>query len=199
MPRVHPDPLKIMLEQIKKKQGYNKPPEKPPPPKRGPMREEIGDLWQLSKSSHKAVVITTNGTLKGNGKAVMGAGCAKEATGRSIKGEYVYPNLARKLGQHIKYYGNVPGTFGCGGKGDMYGFPRLYTFPTKHNWWERGDLELIEESAKRLVRLIGSSYVSEIYIPRPGCGLGELKWEDVKPVIEPIFDDRYIIVSRSGE
>ena len=35
-----------------------------------------------------------------------------------------------------------------------------------------------------------------IAIPRPGCSNGGLNWEiDVKPIIEPLLDDRFIIYS----
>lgn len=33
-----------------------------------------------------------------------------------------------------------------------------------------------------------------ILIPKPGCGNGGLKWEDVKKQIEPLLDDRFIII-----
>ena len=60
------------------------------------MREAFGDLWLIDAD---AKCITTNGFIKKNGEAVMGAGVAKEA---AIK----YPELPEKLGYSIGVNGN---------------------------------------------------------------------------------------------
>ncbi len=39
-------------------------------------------------------------------------------------------------------------------------------------------------------------HLDKVYLVRPGCGNGQLKWEDVKPLIAPILDDRFIVVER---
>ena len=39
-------------------------------------------------------------------------------------------------------------------------------------------------------------HLDKVYMARPGCGNGQLKWEDVKPLIAPILDDRFIVVER---
>lgn len=76
-----------------------------------------------------------------------------------------------------------------------------FSFPVKHNWYEHADLKLIERSAKELVDTIDDIFLDPddrpptIYLPRPGCGNGRLKWEDVKPVIEPYLDDRFVVVT----
>ena len=36
---------------------------------------------------------------------------------------------------------------------------------------------------------------SKVLIPRPGCGYGELNWQDIKPLLESILDDRFISVT----
>jgi hypothetical protein len=44
------------------------------------MRELKGDLWKLAEQlKPDAVCITTNGSIKKNGQAVLGRGCGKEA------------------------------------------------------------------------------------------------------------------------
>ena len=71
----------------------------------------------------------------------------------------------------------------------------LVSFPVKHNWFENADIKLIEQSANQLVKLADNNNWNKILIPRPGCGNGNLKWSNVKPVLETIFDDRFHIVS----
>lgn len=52
---------------------------------------DAGDIFALPKHHMEAVCITTNGIVKKNGCAVMGAGIAKEANMR-------FSGLARNLG-----------------------------------------------------------------------------------------------------
>ena len=39
------------------------------------MKEITGDLWDYYRRPMHTICITTNGTIKKNGKAVMGRGC----------------------------------------------------------------------------------------------------------------------------
>jgi hypothetical protein len=45
-----------------------------------------------------------------------------------------------------------------------------------------------------LVIIANQLNLSHIYLTPPGCGCGQLDWADVKAVIEPILDDRFIVV-----
>lgn len=137
------------------------------------MKEAKGDLWTFS--GHK--VITTNGYIKTNGACVMGRGCAYQAM---LK----YPKLPFELGELIKNHGN-----------HVYYFKEfnIVTFPVKHNWWEKADLKLIKESAYEILSLTISTN-EQFYLPKPGCGNGQLEWEDVKKVIEPILSDQFTVI-----
>ncbi len=155
------------------------------------MIEVRGNLWDYECD---AIVITTNGFVKNNGEAVMGRGCALEAANR-------IDNLPARLGQHIKNHGNTLTVFwegyqGYNGEdGDIWSID-LITFPVKHNWWEKADLELIEQSCIDLKSWANeTSYWKKILIPRPGCGNGGLDWEDVKPILEKYFDDRFYVIT----
>lgn len=143
------------------------------------MIEVKGNLWTYPADVR---VITTNGTVKKNGECVMGRGCAKEAKDK-------FPELAYVLGGMIKNYGNHVQLI----------HNRLYSFPVKHNWYEKADLTLIERSANELFNIVDPAYPNDeghtIVLPRPGCGNGGLKWEDVKPVLEPILDDRFYVIT----
>ena len=146
------------------------------------MKEIQGNIWDYHDKA-KWIVITTNGSVRKNGEAVMGRGVALQAKQR-------YPDLPKLLGEMIKKEGNRV----------HYEWHRgLIFFPTKHNWWEKSDLELIEESTQRLVKLFDSQVLGcppSIYMVRPGCHNGKLDWGDVKPILEKYLDDRFTVVER---
>jgi hypothetical protein len=87
---------------------------------------------------------------------------------------------------------------------------KIFSFPTKHDWWEQSDIELIESSCCEIVEwldVLALKYkdqypysdltkVHVIYMTKAGCGAGGLKWEEVKPVMGKILDDRFIVVDR---
>lgn len=157
------------------------------------MLETKGNLWD---SFLDATVITTNGFIKKNGECVMGRGCAKEAAEFNS-------GLPKMLGDKIKRDGNHVHFFGFNYGVDLQYEPfNLITFPVKHNWYEKADIELIERSAKELVEMIDSFDGSEnvdyieinsVAMPRPGCGNGQLNWDDVRPILEKYLDDRFTI------
>lgn len=70
---------------------------------------------------------------------------------------------------------------------------KLFTFPTKHKWWEDSDLALIDTSMQALVTT--GIYLSgcKVYMPRVGCGNGKLHWDQVRPVIQ-FYDELSNIV-----
>ena len=66
-----------------------------------------------------------------------------------------------------------------------------------HMGWELKSVpSLIRDSAERLARFADQKKWKEVIVPRPGCGNGGLPWEDVKEILEPIFDDRFLIISK---
>lgn len=142
-----------------------------------------GNLWDFASLDENHIAcITTNGFVKKNGECVMGRGCAQEAKNK-------FKGLATALGDRIERYGNRVHTF-CK---DEFG-QNIITFPTKHVWWKPSDLELIKKSADEL-RMLATAQPNVIfYLPRPGCGNGQLKWSDVRPVIEGILPDNVVIV-----
>jgi len=143
------------------------------------VKEVFGDLWEFDG----IIAITTNGFVKRVGTCVMGRGCAKQATIR-------FPGLPHKLGTRISAEGN-----------HVFYFPehKLITFPVKHTWWEVADLGLIERSARELLKLIEVKKIQEaVYLPRPGCGNGRLRWEGVRKLLSPILkSDQFYIVTYS--
>jgi len=143
------------------------------------MLEKTVDLWSTDAD---AIVITTNGTVKTNGKAVMGKGCALEAANK-------WPNLPELLGIAIRTSGN-----------HVYGFRlgtvyHLITFPVKHAWYEKADIILIVRSVHELVKFVNAWQFKTVAMPRPGCGNGRLEWGVVHAAIEPLLDNRFTVVT----
>ncbi|MCK9429374.1 MAG: macro domain-containing protein [Candidatus Omnitrophica bacterium] len=141
------------------------------------MKEEIGNIFDK-----KTFCITTNGVVKINGELVMGAGIALEAKKR-------YPQLPILYGNHVKEYGNTPVIV------TINKIVSIISFPTKNNWKDKSNINLIINSCKELVKLVDKYNLTEIYLTRPGCGLGGLDWNYVKPIISKLLDDRFIILT----
>ena len=145
------------------------------------MKEISGDLWEYYEKQEFLICITTNGFVKANGEAVCGRGCAKEATKQ-------IPGFARLLGSRLKQYGNAPGIMRT--SPDEWG---VFIFPVKHNWWEEASSNLILAGAHALFEQAQANPNTTFVLPRPGCGNGKLKWDDVKPLIEFLPDNVWII------
>ena len=132
------------------------------------------DLWEYPADWR---AITTNGSINSKGLAVMGRGCALEAKKR-------FPGLQGSLAYNLKLGGN-----------HIFMFPeyKIITFPVKHQWFEKADINLITRSAEELRSNWEDPWI--IAMPRPGCGNGGLSWADVRPVIVDILPDNVTILS----
>ena len=60
----------------------------------------------------------------------------------------------------------------------------IINFPTKRDWKGKSRIEDIESGLKDLVRVIEEHQISSVALPPLGSGLGGLKWEKVRPLIE---------------
>ncbi len=135
------------------------------------MIEVTGDMFEDYLDPGVAYVVTTNGYVRNNGTAVMGAGTAKDAA-------QLHKDLPRILGDLILAHGNRPYLL-------PYGFVSL---PVKHHWKEKADLDLIDTSLMLLWELYELYFRNkEVYLPRPGCGNGGLSWYHVRPLVENYF------------
>ncbi len=143
------------------------------------MKEVFGDLWEFDG----IVAITTNGFIKRDRTCVMGRGCARQAAARFSELPYKLASRISAQGNHVSYFPEY----------------RLITFPVKHSWWGAADLNLIRRSARELLKIIEVKKINEaIYLPRPGCGNGRLRWEEVKTILSPILkSDQFHIVTYS--
>jgi len=145
------------------------------------VKEIKGDIWE---SGANAICVTTNGIVKNDGKAVMGAGIAEQAAKR-------YPPLPDYLGHCLRQLGNHVFIFPLASNGLDLVDPMIVTFPTKNDWKKNSDIELILQSAKELVVIADQHRWKRVALPRAGCGKGGLKWEQIRPLLQQILDDRF--------
>lgn len=151
------------------------------------MNEIIGNLFDFI-GGHNVIVIPTNGVTKKDGAAVMGAGIAHTASLR-------FPALPRLLGKELRDSGVQVYHFQVV---DVKTRKRevVVAFPTKFHWRRRSDVSLIEMSAKELRQLADTMPRNvKFYLPRVGCGLGGLNWQDeVAPILDRHFNERFTVV-----
>jgi hypothetical protein len=152
------------------------------------MRESVGNLWDHIHTN-AVICITTNGVINRHWANIMGKGCAKEAKDR-------YPWLPHKIGGLIKAYGNVCQRIPMGLNGGPGSDWTLITFPTKNHWSEDSDPFLIIRSAEQLEVMADTHGWEEVVMPRPGAGNGRLDWESVRQSLDPILDDRFLVLHK---
>jgi hypothetical protein len=145
------------------------------------MLETVGDIWEYA-GQEDVVVITTNGSVTRDGRAIFGRGVAKQAALR-------FPGLADKFGRLLAEQGSHVFDLGNG----------VVTFPVEESPWSLPDLRIIARSAQELRTLADCSGWRRIVVPRPGCGGGGLAWKDVQPILAPWFDDRFIVITQQQE
>lgn len=141
-------------------------------------KEVEGDIFELAPN-YDAIAVTTNGILKNDGTLVMGAGVAKSFAKR-------FPTLPKMMGDYVADVGNSVGLF----KVDDF---KVFSFPTKHDWRDASDIDLIVKSHGVLLGLMDIFEIKSILLPRPGCSNGGLDWEFVKSHLQ--VDERITYVS----
>jgi len=62
-------------------------------------------------------------------------------------------------------------------------FPFLLLFPTKNHWRENADLIGIEQGMCWLEANYKKEGIKSLALPALGCGLGNLEWKDVGPMM----------------
>lgn len=167
--------------------------------------EMKADAWSIPDVD--AVCITTNGFISNRGVAAVGVGIAKSAQER-------YPELGVRMADKLLRNGHQVQII-LSPSPD----PVLVSFPVKpafvlsngHNvvsfkqkqfpqgawvpgFYAKATLEHIESSAKALRHLVNVMQWSRVIVPRPGCGAGELLWNDVRDVLCRHLDERFIVV-----
>lgn len=77
---------------------------------------------------------------------------------------------------------------------DLFGRkrPAIILFPTKDHWRDKSRIEWIEQGLIFLKNNYHEWSLKSLAMPQIGCGLGGLKWEQVKPLIGRYFNDEQI-------
>lgn len=145
------------------------------------MREVVGNLWDYYGKLNTVVCITTNGTVTRTGRGVMGRGCAAEAKQR-------FAFIERRLGEKLRAHGNTIHQLHDG----------VFSFPVKHNWWEKADIQLIARMAERLGEIATTHPDWTYVLPRPGCGNGHIRYveDGVRDVLAQCLPDNVIVITQ---
>jgi len=153
-----------------------------------------------------AICITTNGQYTRQGIAAMGGGCA------GICARH-WPETAQRLGRLLKTFGkNIPFVIGALDANLDHIPPNqemiknkkykclIFSFPTMGHLGEPASLDLIKQSTLLIKDFADNFKLMGVVIPRPGCGIGGLDYyQDVRPVLNSILDDRFTIVCQEGD
>jgi hypothetical protein len=144
------------------------------------LKEITGNIWDYIDSA--IIAITTNGSVSRSGKAVIGRGVAADAVRYYPDIPFTLGSLIARAGNHVFYLGNG-----------------IVSFPVEHSPYETPDLRLIKQSAVEIVQLADTHQWNMIIIPRPGCGGGGLSWNEVRPALADLLDNRFNIISPPAE
>lgn len=145
----------------------------------------VNDIFEIIKPGD-ILGITTNGIIKSNGSLVMGKGIAGDIN------KLTHYKISEYLGEQVLKQGNVPIYAGT------YRGIHLISFPTKYDWKEASDINLIQESARLFKGLVEDLRTKgcKVYLPIPGCNNGRLSKDVVIPKIEGILGDSCILIGR---
>lgn len=148
------------------------------------------DIFRMASGQNEAICITTNGITKNDGSAVMGRGIAKTADDLF--------HISPKLGEYLTKYGNRAFDMGLFSVDNIQPY-HILTFPTKRNWRDDSDINLIKTSIEQIIRICDARNINKCYLPPVGCANGHLNYEvTVKPLLELMLDDRFIVITEYG-
>lgn len=150
-----------------------------------------GNLFLLPDGP-EAAVVTTNGIIRKDGLAVMGAGIAKYARDNLAGIDAVLGSMLTKYGNHAYFLGSFT---------DMHRQIKslassifVVSMPTKNDWRDPSDINLIKQSAHELMALADRNNLRKLYLPAPGCSNGRLDYiSDVRLAISGILDNRFTV------
>ena len=151
-----------------------------------PRRSDYSFWWHHDAGYY--CIVPTNCIVKKDGTLTMGAGLAKAVLDE-------YPNISKSFGRILSLKGQcVDLVTETKNAGSIYEFVgRFIMFPTKHSWRDKSTLQLIEFSTDQLLQLADEKGLNNIFVPKVGCGLGGLNWEDVESLLVKKLDERFVI------
>lgn len=72
---------------------------------------------------------------------------------------------------------------------DCIPIKRVFNLVTKQNYWDMPTYKDLERALKIMKGLAVRHNVNKIAMPRIGCGLDHLVWENVKYIVKEVFDE----------
>ncbi len=142
--------------------------------------------------SKRIMIQATNGDiLKADVEALVNTVNCAGVMGRGIALQF-----KNKFEENFKAYKKIcdagklrPGAMFVYDQGSLFNPRYIINFPTKDHWRAKSKMEDIESGLLALVREVKERGIKSIAIPPLGCGLGGLRWSDVRPRIEAAFKD----------
>jgi O-acetyl-ADP-ribose deacetylase (regulator of RNase III) len=107
--------------------------------------------------------------------------------GIALQFKRAFPANFRAYASACKRGEVVPGAMLVFETGELTGPRLIINFPTKRHWRDRSRIEDIDTGLVALVAEVRRLGVRSLAIPPLGCGLGGLRWSDVRPRIERAF------------
>jgi hypothetical protein len=145
------------------------------------MIERKGDLFS---PDNRIIVIPTYGEVR-KGALVMNKGIAEMAKNKWPELPKVWGKLIDKYGHHIFSHKTDSGI-------------TLLSFPVRCNQYNTPNLKFILDSCEKLVDIVNSNGVKEVYMPRVGCAKGELPWNEIKDQVYSVLDDRFVAITQDA-
>lgn len=115
---------------------------------------------------------------------VMGAGLAKQFKHYCNDEMFIrYKKLcdARKLRPGVLHYYQMAGV--------KPSAKLVINFPTKDHWRDKSEMDYVESGLRNFRNNYEKRGITSVAFPPLGCGLGGLKWSDVKSIMEQYLSD----------
>lgn len=116
-----------------------------------------------------------------SGDFALGAGIAKE-----IDKRYGVKKVLKSNPYYKKYQSGV---------GYVLTTYKVFNMITKEKYWEKPTYYALEKCLETLRQMCIGHHLTTIHMPRIGCGLDQLDWKIVYPIICKIFKDSGIDVN----
>jgi len=149
----------------------------------------------MSSNSQKAVIENVSGNIfDSNADAIVNAVNCVGVMGKGLALQFKkrFPNNFKIYKESCTNQNLRPGNVLIYDQGEL-GKPRfIINFPTKDHWKQPSEIGYIDSGLESLADATRKHNISSIAIPALGCGLGGLKWGDVRPrivdALSPIMD-----------
>jgi len=137
------------------------------------------------------IQLTKGDILRAEAEALVNTVNCVGFMGRGIAAQFkrAYPSNFQEYRKACEAGEVVPGRMFVTETGELTGPRYIVNFPTKRHWRAKSRIEDIEAGLEALVSEVQARGIRSLAVPPLGCGLGGLRWSDVRPLIEEAFSD----------